>query len=167
MKKIVAACVLLVSMSGMAFAQTASREKVIEMMNALHSKQRMLQLSQMMKTQVMTAVLDNAKSNPKQQMTEQQIESLRQYVEDDAFTPKMMDEMLDAFIPIYQKYYTDAEISEILLFYNSPTGQKMLMEGPKMMAEGMSAIQPMMKAMMADMQKKAEERAKAGAAATQ
>ena len=37
-----------------------------------------------------------------------------------------MDEIIELLIPVYDKYYTDKELTEIIQFYESPTGQKIL-----------------------------------------
>lgn len=68
-------------------------------------------------------------------------------------------------VPIYQKHFTDAEISDIIAFNNSPTGQKVHAEQPKIMMEYMGEVGPLMKTMVAEMKEKAEERARASAAA--
>ncbi|MEO8726156.1 MAG: DUF2059 domain-containing protein [Acidobacteriaceae bacterium] len=162
MKKMVVMCIFLAS--GMAIAQTASREKIIEMMDVMHSKQMMTQIQGMMKTQIMASVLEEAKANPKQQITPQQMESLRQFI-DSSVTSKMDDGIIGLAVPIYQKHYTDGEISEIIAFYSTPTGQKMITEAPQMMGEIFAGMAPLMKTMKEDIGKQAEERAKAGAAA--
>ena len=163
MKKIVVGCIFLALTSGMAVAQTASREKVIEMMKVMQIKQMMKQVQEVMKTQIMSAVLEQAKANPKQQITPQQVESLRQFV-DNSVTSKMDDGIIDLSVPIYQKHYTDAEISEIIAFYSTPTGQKTITEAPKMMGEIFAGMGPLMKTIKEEISKQAEDRAKASAA---
>jgi hypothetical protein len=51
---------------------------------------------------------------------------------------KMMDDML---ISIYDKVFTLAEIKDMLAFYKTPTGSKMLKQTPVIMAESMKIMQ--------------------------
>jgi hypothetical protein len=55
-----------------------------------------------------------------------------------------VDELLDAIVPIYQQHLTHSDIRNIVDYYNSPTGQKILKEMPAMMSESMQAIQPIL-----------------------
>jgi len=52
--------------------------------------------------------------------------------------PTMMEEMLDALVPIYARTYTLDEVRQMSAFYQSPVGQKMLATTPKLMGEGMA-----------------------------
>jgi len=58
---------------------------------------------------------------------------------DSIFKDMPIDEMLDAMVPIYQKHLSKQDLDEILKFYSSPVGQKLLREQPAMMSEGMQA----------------------------
>jgi hypothetical protein len=53
-----------------------------------------------------------------------------------------VDELIEAIVPIYQQHLTHSDIRNIVDYYNSPTGQKVLKEMPAMMSESMQAIQP-------------------------
>ena len=55
-----------------------------------------------------------------------------------------IDEVIDAMIPIYQKHITKSDLDEIVAFYSSPVGRRLLKEQPAMMAEGMQAGQEIM-----------------------
>jgi uncharacterized protein len=44
-------------------------------------------------------------------------------------------------IPLYDKYFTGAELKEMLRFYNSPLGKKTVKVMPSLMAEGMKVGQ--------------------------
>jgi|GEM_PF-490908 len=52
--------------------------------------------------------------------------------------PGLMEEMLDALVPIYARTYTLEEVRQMSAFYQSPVGQKMLATTPKLMGEGMA-----------------------------
>jgi uncharacterized protein len=49
------------------------------------------------------------------------------------------DQLFAIIIPIYDKYYTGAEIKALIQFYDSPTGKKMAAVLPKIMSESQAA----------------------------
>lgn len=49
------------------------------------------------------------------------------------------DQMLAVIIPIYDKYYSDDDIKELIRLYETPIGQKMLSVLPKLAAESQAA----------------------------
>jgi len=52
--------------------------------------------------------------------------------------PGLMEEMLDAMVPLYANTYTLEEVRQMNAFYQSPVGRKMLATTPKLMGEGMA-----------------------------
>jgi hypothetical protein len=51
------------------------------------------------------------------------------------FSDYPVDDVLRDTIPIYQSHFTESDLEQILAFYSSPTGKKVLKEMPAMMAE--------------------------------
>lgn len=47
------------------------------------------------------------------------------------------DELVDLVAPIYTKYFTPEELTQLLAFYNSPIGQKVVEKTPYIMQESM------------------------------
>jgi hypothetical protein len=47
----------------------------------------------------------------------------------------------DILIPIYEKHFTPAEIEELLRFYESPVGKKMIALRPQITQEAIEAVQ--------------------------
>jgi hypothetical protein len=47
-------------------------------------------------------------------------------------------EFLDMFVPVYTKHYTHDEIKQLLKFYDSPIGRKMVKVSPAMLQESMA-----------------------------
>ena len=43
--------------------------------------------------------------------------------------------IVDLAVPVYEKYYSDDEIKQLIQLYETPLGQKMLATMPKLMAE--------------------------------
>ena len=51
------------------------------------------------------------------------------------------EELLDAMIPVYQRYFTRSDIKAINEFYGTPTGQKLLKNTSNMMLDAIEAAQ--------------------------
>ena len=64
---------------------------------------------------------------------------------DDMLRDMPWDEMMNAMIPAYQKHLTRGDVNQLIAFYDSPTGQKMLKEMPAMMSDAMQAMMPLMR----------------------
>lgn len=47
--------------------------------------------------------------------------------------------LADLFIPIYEKYYEKNELQDLIRFYKTPTGKKMISVMPQVMNEAMEA----------------------------
>lgn len=66
-------------------------------------------------------------------------------------------------IEVYASVYTEEEIKDIIKFYKSPAGQKMLAKMPELMNASMAVVQNLMKDVMPkinDLQKKLNEKLK-------
>jgi len=61
---------------------------------------------------------------------------------DDMFANMPMDEMMQAMVPAYQKHLTKGDIDNLVAFYSTPTGQKLLRDMPAIMAESMQDMMP-------------------------
>ncbi|MFT7538492.1 MAG: hypothetical protein ACI9F2_000637 [Lysobacterales bacterium] len=48
-----------------------------------------------------------------------------------------IEELVEALVPVYQNYYEDGEIEEVVRFYESSAGQKMINSTPQIMQEVM------------------------------
>jgi len=51
------------------------------------------------------------------------------------------DDIKNMILPIYEKYYTEADIDQLIVFYKSPIGKKMIQTMPLVMGESMAAGQ--------------------------
>ena len=61
---------------------------------------------------------------------------------DDMFANMPMDEMMQAMVPAYQKHLTKGDIDNLVAFYSTPTGEKLLRDMPAIMAESMQDMMP-------------------------
>lgn len=51
------------------------------------------------------------------------------------------NDIQNIILPIYDKYYTEYDIDQLIQFYNSPTGKKMIQNMPLVMQESIAAGQ--------------------------
>ena len=63
---------------------------------------------------------------------------------DDMMSTMPMDEIMQAMVPVYQKHFTKQNVDDLIAFYSSPTGQKVMKEMPGIMAEAMQTMMPIM-----------------------
>jgi hypothetical protein len=71
-------------------------------------------------------------------------ESKMNAVMDTMFENMPMDEMMQAMVPVYQKHFTKGDIDNLVAFYSTPTGAKLLREMPTIMGEAMQDMMPIM-----------------------
>jgi hypothetical protein len=153
MKKVLLLAIMLVATAG--FGQTASRDKVLELITITGSRDNINKTLDAFKAQILQTIIEQGRGD-KKPVTDNDVQSMRQFV-DVTISQKMLDRMIDLIVPIYQKHFTDAEIDDMLAFYHTPTGKKMLTESPKIMVDYMGQLGPLVQ----DMQKETEERMKA------
>jgi uncharacterized protein len=69
------------------------------------------------------------------------------------------DKIKDEYIDIYLRVYTEAEIKEIIVFYKTPAGQKMIDKMPLLIQESMSVSQNRLNTLLPRIQQITEEMA--------
>ncbi|WP_407531906.1 DUF2059 domain-containing protein [Elizabethkingia meningoseptica] len=79
--------------------------------------------------QIMGSMIDSYQSYYKRVPTEYWTE-----IKKEAATSGEFEELL---IPVYSKYYTEKELEDIIAFYKTPTGQKVIKVLPEMSKESM------------------------------
>lgn len=68
------------------------------------------------------------------------------------------EDLENMIIPIYDKYYTESDIDQLIAFYNSPIGKKMIATMPQVMQESMIAGQAWGKQISEKIQAKLKEK---------
>jgi len=146
-----------------------SHDQVIALLNLLQIKKNMAVMMEGMKQ----AMKEGAEQGFRERIpnpTPQQLQALNGMV-DDIMADLPIDEMLEAMVPIYQRHLTRSDIEEVIRFYSSPVGQKLLREQPQMIQEGMQAgaqiqqqrMGPIMEKIRERTEKMAEEQGKSDA----
>jgi len=148
-------CVASVSAQQATNDSPASKEDIERYLEVMHARD------------MMTKMVD-AMSKPMHQMIHEQFEKDKAKLPPDfeARMDKMLDdemksfpwgEMLDAMVPVYQKHLTKGDVTALIAFYNSPTGQKVLREMPEVMQEAMEAVMPIMRRQMEAMTQRMQQ----------
>jgi hypothetical protein len=133
----------------------ASKEDVERYLEIMHARDMMKQVMAVMSKQA-------------REMTEQQLAKSRGELPNDAQERLMkrmddwvkampVDELLDAMIPVYQKHWTKGDVNNLIAFYSTPTGQKVLTEMPQTLAEGMQAMRPFMEKQLSGLRVEIEQ----------
>ena len=68
-----------------------------------------------------------------------------------------IEEILQVMITVYQKHWTKGDVDNMIAFYSTPTGQKLLTEMPQTMAEAMQAMRPVMQKHTEEMRHRLEQ----------
>jgi hypothetical protein len=76
---------------------------------------------------------------------------------DDMLKNMPWDEMIQAEMPVFQKHLTKGDLESIIVFYSSPTGQKLLRELPAIMSEAMQSMMPIMRKYIDGMQDRVQQ----------
>jgi hypothetical protein len=152
-------CVLL-SLSSAAYSQDtnqapATREDVVKMLTALHTKETMQTVMAAVAAQAKAATRKSLKQAHPEAKEEDLAEGDR--LMDQVISDLPMDEMIESMIPIYQKHFTRQDMNSIVAFYDSPTGQKFIREMPAMVQESMQANMAIVERKMQASQKKVED----------
>lgn len=136
----------------------ATKEDIEKLFTTLHLPEMMQNVMTASMQQSKQIVHDTIKKK-EPELTEEQLKRLDVLMDD--FAKKLdLSGMLDDMIPVYQRHLTKQDVSAMLAFYDTPTGQKILREQPAMMAEAMQAMRPRMEKMMSDITDQAEKMAK-------
>jgi uncharacterized protein len=152
---LLAACVVFfLSWSG--FAQTstddtpATKADVERYFQAMHSHDMMKKIMATM-TQSMHQVFHEQYLKHKDELPAD-YEAKINAMMDDMFADMPMDEMMQATVPVYAKHLTKGDIDNLVWFYSTPTGAKLLQDMPAIMAESMQAMMPTMAKYMDNIQ---------------
>jgi hypothetical protein len=118
-----------------ATANGASREQVMTLLDLMQVRRNLVVALGNMK-QIMKQGAEQSFRGKIPNPTPKQLEALRGMI-DDIDVP--LDDMMDAIVPIYQRHFTTSDVEDLIRFYSSPVGQKLLTEQPQMLQESMQA----------------------------
>ncbi len=137
-------------------ANAPTRDQVLTLFDLLQLRRNMVTMLDSMKKMAQ----EGAEQNFRQRIpdaTPKQLELMYKMI-DDVFSEMHVDEFVDVTVSIYQNHLTKLDIDEIIRFYSSPVGQKLLREQPQMMQESMKAAAEIQQKRMESISQKVEQR---------
>ena len=132
----VAEAAVLARNSRQSAAELATRDEVLTLLETLQVRKTMAVMLENMK-QIMNEATEKSFREKVPNPTPKQLAALHGMVDD--MVDGQLDDLLNAIIPIYQRHLTKTDIEEMIRFYSSPVGQKLLREQPQIIQESMQA----------------------------
>src|SRR5215471_20075526 len=151
----VAEAAALARSSNQASADSPTRDQVMTLLELLQVRKTMSVMLESMKK----VMIDGAERGFREKVpnpTPKQLAALHGMFDD--IVNASMDDMINALVPIYQRHLTKADLEELIRFYSSPVGQKLLREQPQMMQEGMQAGMQVQQKRMGEIRAKIDAR---------
>ena len=133
-----------------------TREQVLKFFDVLQVRRNMQVAIDGMKQQMKSGA-EQGFRHKLPEATTQQVQQM-QAMMDDAFSEISFDEVIEAMVPVYQKHLSKGDIDNILAFYASPSGQKLLREQPAIMRESMEVAGAVQQKKMDSILRKLDER---------
>lgn len=121
----------------------ATREQVLKMMEVMDLRQQAAETMDSYKAEMSAVALDDMKARMPNAPAGM-FDELRDAF-DEMFSQVPVNEIVDAIVPVYQKYLTKREVDATIAFYSTPEGKSMLRKLPPMVNEGMQVSLTMMK----------------------
>jgi len=137
-------------------ADAPTHDQIMKLMDLLQIRRNMALMMDGMK-QAMKQGAEQAFRDRVPNPTPKQLAALNGMV-DDMMADMPLDEMVEAMVPIYRRHLSRTDVDEIIRFYSSAVGQKLLREQPQMIQEGMQAGMEIQQKRMDQMMAKIRER---------
>ena len=153
---IVGICVSASSLPAQQSAAPATREDVVRLFDAMHVKEQVRTTMDLMAAQMKQITRETLKERFPQA-------TAADFAKADAISEEMLkgypiDGVVDDIVPVYQKHLTKPDVEAMLVFYSTPTGQKLLREQPEITTESMEAISGRMQKSFEEMMQRLEKR---------
>ena len=137
-------------------ADAPTHDQIMKLVDLLQLRRNMSLMMDGMK-QAMKQGAEQAFRERVPNPTPKQLEALNGMVED-MMADMPLDEMVEAMVPIYRRHLSRTDVDEIIRFYSSAVGQKLLREQPQMIQEGMQAGMEIQQKRMDQMMARIRER---------
>ncbi|HWZ81825.1 MAG TPA: DUF2059 domain-containing protein [Terriglobales bacterium] len=162
----VMACSLSAQQAATAANQPPTTEQVMKFFEIMHIREQMQSLLQTEQKQinVMLTEMFNKKLPGAATDERKKFDSIMNDMMSDLFSNYPVEDILRDMVPVFQKHLSESDLKEIIAFYSSPTGKKVIQEMPAMSAEAMRVSYTRMQPRIEEMMKKMESRLDAMAA---
>lgn len=118
----------------------ADKEKeadILRLMEVMGTRKLLSQMSEQI-------VQMTEKMLPPQTAADERSRKLSKRMLEEIMAEMNSEEYVNRFVPIYSRVYTHEEIKELIAFYQSPLGKKLIQSTPKLMQESMAESQKWM-----------------------
>jgi uncharacterized protein len=155
MKRCAFAVVVCLLFATISFAQQsaadapASKQDIERYFDAMHSRDLMKSMMDLMAKQMHRVVHEQVQKQPN---LPADFETRANKTMDDMLKDLPLEELIQAMTPAYQKYMTKGEVDALVAFYSTPDGQKFLKDLPAIQAESIQSATGIMQKMMAKME---------------
>ncbi len=136
--------------------EAPTRDQVMTLLDQLQVRRNMAVALDSMK-QLMRQSTEEAFRRKHPNPTAKELQQLHGLI-DDAMGDIRLDDLIGAIIPIYQRHLTKTDLAELVRFYGSPVGQKLIHEQPAIMQESMQAGADIQRKRMDEIMAKIEQR---------
>lgn len=156
MKSFLVATILCINLCGYSLAQQvatqapATKEDVEKYLELVHSHDMIKKMTEAMSKPMHQMVHDEYVKDKDKLPAD--FEARMNKMMDDMLGGMDWDQMIQAMVPVYQKHFAKADLDALIVFYSSPTGQKVLQEMPEIMADTMAAVMPILRKHIEDVQ---------------
>jgi len=140
----------------------ASKQDIERLFVALHVRERQQLILENSRKQAKTMLNEILQKELPETSKEElpQMQAMIDEMIDDIDKDYPMDAILKDMVPIYQRHLTKSDSDQLIAFYSSPVGQRMLRELPAITSEAMqvssSYLQPRMEAAVGKLKEKVE-----------
>src|ERR1700686_4631714 len=140
----------------------ASKQDIERLFVALHVRERQQLILENSHKQAKT-MLNEILRKELPEASKEELSQMQKMIDemiDDIDKDYPMDAILKDMVPIYQRHLTKSDSDQLIAFYSSPVGQRMLRELPAITSEAMqvssSYLQPSMEAAVSKLKEKVE-----------
>jgi hypothetical protein len=123
----------------------ATKEDVEKYLHAVHMHQKLLQVAEAMAKPMHQMVHEQYLKEKDKCNLPPDFEARMDKILDESMKSMPWDRLIEqVMVPVYEKHFTKGDMDALVAFYSSPVGQKMWREMPKVMADSMKAMMPIM-----------------------
>lgn len=134
--------------------ERATREDILALMDVMHSRRQMTAMIDGMKKNMLEGMrMGYLKEHPGASPA---VLNKLEATMDGVWKAIDLDELVQAGVPVYQKYLTHEDAISLISFYSSPAGQHYLARMPALIKEGSEAGGNVMKGHMDEIQRDAK-----------
>jgi hypothetical protein len=128
----------------------ATKKDIEKLMIAMHLRERMEDVMKNSRKQTKSLLTDlvNKQADALTPKEVSQLQSITDDMIEDTYKDYPIEAIMQDMVPVYQKHLTESDVNDLIAFYSSPVGQKVLREMPTIISEAMQVssarLQPQM-----------------------